>query len=795
MPIALFIIIPWIVGLVSIVRYFAKKPDSFQVAESDLKSKLKLLKDPSKKEGFLLAIKYLQKEDVSAEFNSDEKRATSVLPHNVSKHETTQTKPHAHSHSGLHALDNINILLYIGAFLVVVSASIFIGFNYQLLSGLAKTIFLIIFSLLFYFSGLYLYLNTKKLKPAGITFSTIGIVLFPLCGLAYYKFVLDGSHGNLIWFATSVLTTIFYTVSIKYLKTVYLNYLTTFVFLSIFESSVSLFNVPIYYFFWVMAIFASIVAVISRNKKFNFALVQPFQITSQIIQPLSILGILYLSVEYGWMPVGINLLLASLFYMLQSELLTKENQINLSSIVSLTLFPAGLTAIAFDLKFDVFHISMIWIGLALAYLILVSAVKNEWTKNRCDSIAMLSQLFLIVAVIINSSEPINLVFSLTSVVLISAYAYYLQRQTLSLVVSHLALISIPFVYFRYALVPAMGWAIVSYLYMIISCIYVLLIDKLQKISKFTRNLMIVCFFISGILGLIFSYASADHFLILQNNILLALIFMYLSRKLGEYKYEIFSAGIFLLASWQLIELFNIDVKYFIWILTALGLVYYLVGRAGAAKESRNKLWKFAGLIVLYLAFFREITGGSRDDNLQIATVLSIAGALSYYESYLADKLILKNVSAAVIILAINFMYNFLKVEEQHIYTGTWALFFAALAHKQYLEKKFNNSNTLAIVSMGLLTVPLFFQAMQYDGQVYGIILGVESIVLLLFGMYYRYKLSVWWGTTALLIIVLNQVKDALFAMPKWLIIGLVGLLFLGGATYLLSKNNQSREEK
>src|SRR6185369_3362448 len=43
------------------------------------------------------------------------------------------------------SLDNINLLLYLGAFLIVVSAGIFVGYNFSVLSGTFKTIFLALF--------------------------------------------------------------------------------------------------------------------------------------------------------------------------------------------------------------------------------------------------------------------------------------------------------------------------------------------------------------------------------------------------------------------------------------------------------------------------------------------------------------------------------------------------------------------------------------------------------------------------------------------------------------------------
>ena len=74
--------------------------------------------------------------------------------------------------------NNINLLLYLGAFLIVSAAGIFVSFSWQDYSGAAKFFCFLLLTLIFSFCGLGFY-KSKLYKSAGITFIGIGAILLP----------------------------------------------------------------------------------------------------------------------------------------------------------------------------------------------------------------------------------------------------------------------------------------------------------------------------------------------------------------------------------------------------------------------------------------------------------------------------------------------------------------------------------------------------------------------------------------------------------------------------------------
>jgi hypothetical protein len=51
-----------------------------------------------------------------------------------------------------------------------------------------------------------------------------------------------------------------------------------------------------------------------------------------------------------------------------------------------------------------------------------------------------------------------------------------------------------------------------------------------------------------------------------------------------------------------------------------------------------------------------------------------------------------------------------------------------------------------------------------------------------------------WGISALVVNVLYQSRYVIATIPQWLTIGIVGILILVGATYLLSKREKTEEK-
>jgi hypothetical protein len=90
----------------------------------------------------------------------------------------------------------------------------------------------------------------------------------------------------------------------------------------------------------------------------------------------------------------------------------------------------------------------------------------------------------------------------------------------------------------------------------------------------------------------------------------------------------------------------------------------------------------------------------------------------------------------------------------------------------------------------VLSFPIAGQALQDDGQLYGLELIFIALGLVLAGSVMRYRLVQWWGAGTLVIEVLYQIRDFLFALPKYLISAALGLALLGTAIVLLQRRRQ-----
>ena len=197
-------------------------------------------------------------------------------------------------------LDNINVLLYLGAFLVVVSVGIFVGYNFAEISGIGKTALVAAFALLFYVSGLILYKTSQALKPAGITFSAIGLIVIPLVGLAYYNFV-PGAQvlGPVIWVAVSIASLLAGAITFVVIRQQFISYFMTLSILSLTESIVHASQLPVYYLAWGMLLTGAIFTLLARTSRKDAMVAEPMSNSALIMVPAAIILSLYYSAEQG----------------------------------------------------------------------------------------------------------------------------------------------------------------------------------------------------------------------------------------------------------------------------------------------------------------------------------------------------------------------------------------------------------------------------------------------------------------------------------------------------------------
>ena len=105
----------------------------------------------------------------------------------------------------------INVLLYLGAFFVVIAALIFVAYSWRQLGGVAKTGILAGFTLAFLAAGAVC-LRSPRVRPAGHTFLAVGALLTPLTIVALHNFVLRerGLSGEAVWAWGSLACLAFY---------------------------------------------------------------------------------------------------------------------------------------------------------------------------------------------------------------------------------------------------------------------------------------------------------------------------------------------------------------------------------------------------------------------------------------------------------------------------------------------------------------------------------------------------------------------------------------------------------
>jgi len=104
-----------------------------------------------------------------------------------------------------------NLLLYLGAFLVVMAALVFVGTSGEAISGAVRVAMLASFTAAFLAIGWLCY-RFPRVRVAGYTFLAVGALLLPLNSAAAYNFVLqnEGIAGDVVWLWASVYSLLFY---------------------------------------------------------------------------------------------------------------------------------------------------------------------------------------------------------------------------------------------------------------------------------------------------------------------------------------------------------------------------------------------------------------------------------------------------------------------------------------------------------------------------------------------------------------------------------------------------------
>jgi hypothetical protein len=104
-----------------------------------------------------------------------------------------------------------NLLLYLGAFLIVIAALVYVGTSGQAMAGAVKMALLVAYTLAFIAAGVVC-LRYERVRQAGVVFFAVGALMVPINFVGAYGFFFRGNNIDPtgLWLAGSLVTVLFY---------------------------------------------------------------------------------------------------------------------------------------------------------------------------------------------------------------------------------------------------------------------------------------------------------------------------------------------------------------------------------------------------------------------------------------------------------------------------------------------------------------------------------------------------------------------------------------------------------
>lgn len=142
---------------------------------------------------------------------------------------------------------NLNAMLYVGSFLIVAAAALFVNLT---MPAFVKLLSVVAVTAAFYIVGLVLYAKSVRLRSAAIAFVGTGLAILPFVGFALRSF--GGLSNEAAWFVTSAVGLIAYGVAAVYLRSQLVSYITMVFVLSLALSTVSTLSLGVLWYFIVL---------------------------------------------------------------------------------------------------------------------------------------------------------------------------------------------------------------------------------------------------------------------------------------------------------------------------------------------------------------------------------------------------------------------------------------------------------------------------------------------------------------------------------------------------------------
>jgi len=691
-------------------------------------------------------------------------------------------------------LENINVLLFSGAFLVVVSVAILVGANYEAFSDLTKMLLVVAFSVIFYSLGLWLY-KQPKFQPAGITFTAIGMITLPLLGVAYRNFISPEIDPALLWFVVGLVSASAYALTTRFISHQVVYYALILAIITTVDSGLLSLDAPVYVLAWTGLVMAGLMLVIAklRGKSVDNLTSSPLTVLPALLAPFSVLySLLLLAQQDDYRQLAITALLSGLFFLEMAIYLNNRRLSKVTLGIGLLGISASPLLLMQHLQTSRLDIAILSLILSAVWCLLNLAPIGRWLRQRKGVFMYTSVILAACSVLIWPAKD-NFWLPLALIATIYILAHFIARRSPYLWGALLSLLALPSAIFvldsgssatardinlsaglAYSVLrlSLAGWKYV---------VYRRQKPDLNNLSNPPEALVATYWIAFGL--------AYIHFLLIGDttttvNLMLLMIggslaLSYLDRLPKIQVLSQLLILIFLLSAPNAYDL-NIEALTLVTFYSAMSyVVAYSLEFSDVSKNT--SIWRISAMVGLALGALNHREGGAIVSSGSLATTL-------FLEAYLQKNYTIAYFSAFLYTITINWWLVFLGISEVYLFSLIWTALFTVLAYFQYHRKL--SSDPYIFWALVSFTIPLGMKALDSTELWYAFALVMHAVILILIGLQLGKKLIWRWGLIALITEVLYQSRDVIAAIPKQFISLGLGIAILSLSIYYLQKRDK-----
>ncbi len=684
-------------------------------------------------------------------------------------------------------LDSANILLFIGAFLIIAAATTFASFASGWLSGGVKLALMVLFGVGFYVSGIMMNKKVSFLKPASIVFTAIGMVMVPYIGYVYFRDI-DSLHLARVWLMTSLVATILYGFALRTIKHPLLGYVFS---ASIASASISftrLVGDTTPYFLPYGLMLASIVSLIVHKVAEDRLIVgvNQWRIFTYSYHALALVigAVTYFS--GGDLYFLVILTTASMIYAVaQMGSEPTEHRNFFAAWASLALIiNAGLWSHEAGLPRQL--IALLVLVISTVYIAVggrILRVRQRW--DYLGGIWMTIGQICSLAPLVIGYEISWYHFLMVGTVgllhlgIVAKYRYIASHLTAAGILTYLVYLSPGVTHLDRSWIPiwAVGYTLLGYGYMVAS-----------RPRVWAEELSRICSVVFFILGGILTLFVANWYLQIMLFVYLSIAALVYARRTQSPLIAVISSTCLYASGHVFLHHFGYDVGY-------ASLIYVLIGGLVMVLTNKSvRFWRQVGLCGAYTGLAASYVASLlyvHSSSFYAGPACTLMGAVFVlYTTDYANALSRSRAALGLALAAALWTINIYGLQNIQWYVIPISAYLLLLAHDAYKLNDNQNKDLWIFLAMATLTLPTGVQALSNTKELYRILILGYGIGILVAGVYLRYKIAQWWGIGTIVLVVLYVIGPYLYQIPSWGYYLLLGAVFLIAAVKILSRHRQ-----